>query len=100
MQYYSETLKKVFKTEAECLAAELSHEEKLKAEKERAEKLTTERKNRAKEVEDAYNAVVTAQKNYNQLKNKFIDDYGAFHFTFSTKDDNIWSFFEDYFKVF
>lgn len=88
MLYYSEVLDKKFKSEEECVQAEAKYAEEQKAAKEKAEALSRERKDRAKEVEDAYAAAITAQKEYRKLLNQFVKDFGSFHMTFST--DNFW----------
>lgn len=99
MKYYSETLNKVFENEKDCLNAEKEYKAKVEAEEKRKKELADSRKTRAKEVEDAYKAVIDAQKHYNELKNKFVDDFGSFHMTFSTTDD-FHSLFSDLFRIF
>ena len=99
MKYYSETLNKVFENEKDCLNAEKEYKAKIEAEEKRKKELADSRKARAKEVEDAYKAVIDAQKHYNELKNKFVDDFGSFHMTFSTTDD-FHSLFSDLFRIF
>jgi len=99
MKYYSETLNKVFENEKDCLNAEKEYKAKVEAEEKRKKELADSRKTRAKEVEDAYKAVIDAQKRYNELKNKFVDDFGSFHMTFSTTDD-FHSLFSDLFRIF
>jgi hypothetical protein len=99
MKYYSETLNKVFENEKDCLNAEKEYKAKVEAEEKRKKELADSRKARAKEVEDAYKAVIDAQKHYNELKNKFVDDFGSFHMTFSTTDD-FHSLFSDLFRIF
>ena len=99
MKYYSETLNKVFENEKDCLNAEKEYKAKVEAEEKRKKELADSRKARAKEVEDAYKAVIDAQKHYNELKNKFVEDFGSFHMTFSTTDD-FHSLFSDLFRIF
>lgn len=96
MKYYSETLRKAFDSEKECLEAEESFQKAQAAEQAKKEALANTRKARAKEVEDAYKAVLDAQKVYNDLRIKFIQDYGSYHMTISSKNDlfdNIWESF-------
>lgn len=100
MKYYSELLKKTYDSEKDCLKAEKEYNEKLEAEEKRKKELTENRKARAKEVEEAYKAVCEAQKHYNELRNQFVRDYGSFHMTFSSDDDNWNTLFEDWFKIF
>ena len=99
MKYYSETLNKVFENEKDCLKAEKEHKEKVEAEEKHKKELADSRKIRAKEVEDAYKAVIDAQKHYHELKNQFVKDFGSFHMTFSTTDD-FHSLFSDLFRIF
>ena len=99
MKYYSETLNKVFENEKDCLNAEKEYEAKVEEEEKRKKELADSRKVRAKEVEDAYKAIIDAQKHYNNLKNKFVEDFGSFHMTFSTTDD-FHSLFSDLFRIF
>ena len=99
MKYYSETLNKVFENEKDCLNAEKEYKAKVEEEEKRKKELADSRKIRAKEVEDAYKAIIDAQKHYNELKNKFVEDFGSFHMTFSTTDD-FHSLFSDLFRIF
>ena len=99
MKYYSETLNKVFENEKDCLDAEEEYKAKVEEEEKRKKELADSRKVRAKEVEDAYKAIIDAQKHYNELKNKFVEDFGSFHMTFSTTDD-FHSLFSDLFRIF
>ena len=98
MKYYSETLNKVFENEKDCLNAEKEYKAKVEEEEKRKKELADSRKIRAKEVEDAYKAIIDAQKHYNELKNKFVEDFGSFHMTFSTTDD-FHSLFSDLFRI-
>ena len=86
MKYYSETLNKVFENEKDCLKAEKEHKEKVEAEEKHKKELADSRKIRAKEVEDAYKAVIDAQKHYNELLTNFCKEYGSFHCTITNED--------------
>ena len=99
MKYYRENVNKVFENEKDCLDAEKEYKEKVEEEEKRKKELADSRKVRAKEVEDAYKAIIDAQKHYNNLKNKFVEDFGSFHMTFSTTDD-FHSLFSDLFRIF
>ena len=68
MKYYSETLDKLFDSEAELKKAENTALE----EKKRKQALKDERAKRAKEVDEAI-------EHASDLLNKFIEDYGTFH---------------------
>ena len=97
MQYYSEKLGKLFKTEEECTKAEQEHEAKVREEEERKTKLANERKTRAKEVEAAAQAVAEARKHYDELLRNFVKDYGSFHATVSS-DGNFFDLFSSMFE--
>ena len=96
------------KTVDEALAAEKEFDEavaKAKAEKEaaaakekaRKEELEKTRKERAKEVEDAFKAVLDAQKVYREKFDAFTRDYKGFHMTIHTGEDNPFNLFEPLF---
>lgn len=86
MKFYSEILRKVFDSATECQKAEAKYNEKLAADKAKQEALSKTRKDRAKEVEDAYHASIAAQKNYLELRDKFVRDYGSWHMTISSPE--------------
>jgi hypothetical protein len=99
MKIYSEKTNKEYKTVEDCLKAEKEFDEALEAEKAKKQKLSEEKKARAVEVEEAWKAVREANKKYVDLKNKFINDYGAFHMTLKDKDDNlVESLWESFFR--
>ena len=93
MVIYSEKLNKKFETVDECVKAEQEYEAKIAA-----EKAANDRKTRATEVEDAYKAVVEAQKVYREKLNAFIKDYGSFHMTLKTGDGNPFDLFHSFFE--
>lgn len=140
MKYFSETMNKVYDTVEELEAAEkalaekLAKEEQAKAEakakreqeiaeaKAKKEALAKERGERAKEVENAIKELTelrkecaekidAKQKIVNELVNKFIADFGSFHFTYRSGEDMpaisvakymkpFASMFDDFFKNF
>ena len=81
MKYYSEVTKQLYGTPEELTAAEDKAAQAQAAEEEKKKA----RQARAKEVEDAYKAAVEAHNHYIELKNKFLDDYKQFHYTFTEK---------------
>lgn len=93
MKYYSDLLKKPFDT-----VEELEKAEKEKKEQEFAiQKKNEERTLKAKEVEAAYKSYIETKKkafkeiddaynNYIALRNKFVNDYGSFHMTYTNND--------------
>ena len=94
MKYFSEKLNKVFDD-----VKSLEEEEKLLEEKNKQKaELAEIKKTRAQEVEDAFKKTLEARKEakelikkadeeYENLKSKFIKDYGYFHMSFSNVDD-------------
>lgn len=100
MKYYSEVLKKTFDTEKDCLAAEKDYNEKLEAAEKQKKELAEKRKERAKEVEEAYKEVQKAQKHYAELRTKFVKDYGSFHMTITSKDNDWDTIFNEWFNIF
>ena len=100
MKIYSEKTNKEYKTVEECLKAEEEFDKALALEKAKKQQLWETKKARATEVEEAWKSLREANKRYVELKNKFINDYGAFHMTFKDKDDNSWeSLFESFWKI-
>ena len=111
MKIYSEKTNKEYATVEDCLAAEKEYDDAIaakKAEEEKAlaeakakrEELATARKERATEVEDAYKAVLEAQKVYRQKLDAFVKDYGSFHMTVKTGDGNPFDLFNGFFDRF
>lgn len=100
--YYSKVLNKPFDSITEMRAEEKKYQD---AQREK-EELANKKRTRAKEVEDAYNAsmevrkeakkliddaktkasemIAEVDKKYEDLKNKFISDYGSFHMTYTS----------------
>ena len=81
MKFYSEVTKQLYDNEKDLIKAE----EKIAAEEQAKKAKDAEKGKRAKEVEAAYKASVEAQNKFNELKNKFIEDYGSFHMTYTEK---------------
>ncbi len=93
MKYVSEITGKTYNSEKQCLEAE-----KVFVETEKEKKAT--RVKRAKEVEEAYQKAVEANKTYRDVLNKFINDYGSFHMTYSNTSNLIDDVFNSVFKFF
>jgi hypothetical protein len=111
MKIYSEKTNKEYATVEDCLAAEKEYDDAIaekKAKEEKAlaeakakrEELAAARKERATEVEDAYKAVLEAQKVYRQKLDAFVKDYGSFHMTVKTGDGNPFDLFNGFFDHF
>lgn len=100
MKFYSEKTNKYYDTEKECLSAEKDYEEKLAAEKAKKEELSNARKTRANEVEEAYKQAIDAQNKYRKLLSSFCKDYGNFHMTIKTGEENPFNMFYGLFDRF
>lgn len=100
MKYYSEITRKYYDTESECIEAEKTHNAALEEAKAKKDALIAARKDRAKEIEEAYAAVRAAEKKYNKLRTDFIKDYGSFHMTFTSDDDDFFTDIREFFKFF
>ena len=100
MKFYSEKTNKYYDTQDECVKAEDKYEADLAEARAKKEALASERKARASEVEEAYKAVIEAQKNYRNLVRKFCRDYGSFHMTLRTGEENPFDLFESFFDRF
>lgn len=92
MKFYSEILDKKFDTAKECKEAEALHleaEAKAKADeeakaalrKERADMVEQARKHMCEVQERCAKEIETAQKDYLNLRNEFIKDYGYYHYS-------------------
>ena len=96
MKYYSEVTKKLYETAKELEAAE-QNVKNLQAAKIKAEELKKEqRATRAKEVEEALKAATEANKKATKLLKEFTKDYGYYHTSFTTKEDES---FDDFWDV-
>lgn len=99
MKYYSEITKQFYDNADACTLAEKLATEKIAKQEAEKKALAEAKATRAKEVTDAYKAVREAQKNYDELRNKFVQDYGYFHMSFTDPDEKTpFSFFEDIFR--
>ena len=78
----------MYDTETELIKAE-GLAAKAEAEKIAKEKAAKEqRATRAKEVEQALKDADAAKRKANQLLNKFVEDYGYFHTSYTLEDKN------------
>ena len=100
MKYYSENTRKFYDSEQECAQAEIEYNKKLAAEKAKKEELSSARRTRANEVEEAYKQAIDAQNKYRQLLSKFCKDYGKFHMTIKTGEENPFDMFYSFFDPF
>lgn len=98
MKIYSEKTNQEYASVDECLAAEEEFDKQAALEKAKKEELANTRKDRAKEVEDAYLAIIEAQKHFRKLLDAFTKDYGSFHMTVRTGEGNPFDLFDRFFK--
>lgn len=94
MRYYSDTLRKFFESEDECLTAEKDYSNKLAKEEAEKKALAEKRSTRAKEVESLYKAAAEAKKAYTKALSEFVRDYGSYHATFRTTDPLLFDLFD------
>ena len=111
MKILSEKTNKEYASVEECLAAEKEFDEaiaKEKAEKEKAlairkekqEKALAERKAAASIVEEKRQALIAAQKAYQDELSKFCSKYGAYHYTIKNGDESWFNMFDNFFNNF
>lgn len=100
MKYYSDVTKRLYDTaeelnKAETAVVKAEQERKAALAKKQAEqaKLKEQRAARAQEVTEAIRVRDEAQKKVNELVNKFVKDYGSYHYTWSS------DFIDDVFKT-
>jgi len=100
MRYYSDVTRKYYESEKACLEAEEAAQKEEAARKEAEAKAVEDRKAAAKKVEDAYAAMLTAQKEYTKLRREFINKYGAFHMTFCSDNSDSFDWIDQFFRIF
>ena len=88
MKDYSDVTKKLYDSEKECKEAEeLLIKAKAEEEAQKLEK-TKARKARAEAIDQSYEKLQEAQKEYSKLVAEFVRDYGSYHKTYSHRDDD------------
>ena len=111
MKIISEKTGKEYNSVELCLAAEKEYDERIakeKAEKEAKEKALAvkkeaaidERKEAASKVEEKRQALIAAQKAFQEELTKFCDKYGAYHYTVKNGDESWFNLFDNFFKNF
>lgn len=95
MKYYSEILRRTFDT-----VEELENEEKkVKEAEQKKELMLSKKKERAELVNNAFKELQDVRKeyyaklrekeeNYIKLRDEFVKDYGSWHMTYSSDNDN------------
>lgn len=90
MRYYSDLTKKFYDEVEECAKAEeLFRAEQAKKEAEALEK-SNARKEAAKKVEEAYNKLTLARKEYQKILSDFCKDYDYYHVSLDKNDVADW----------
>ena len=96
MKYFSEKTKKMYDKVELLQEAEKEYDKAHEVELKKIQ----QKKDRAKEIEKAYNDAKEACNKYNELVNKFIEDYGSYHISYYTgKDETIDSILEAMLKI-
>ena len=96
MKILSEKTGEIYDSVEACQEAErLFDEAEARKEAERKAKADA-RKIRATEVEDAYKAVIEAKKAYKEKLDAFVKDYGSFHMTLHTGENNPFDLFDTF----
>lgn len=85
MKYYSDKTKALYESVEQLQKAEAAYDK----EQEAALAKQRDRKNRAEEIKKAREVLRDAQKNYQDLLNKFVKDYGSYHETYSKESDSL-----------
>lgn len=85
MKYYSDKTKQLYESVELLQKAEVAYDK----EQEAALAKQRDRKNRAEEIKKAREVLKDAQKNYQDLLNKFVKDYGSYHETYSKESDSL-----------
>ena len=111
MKIMSEKTGKEYGSVEACLAAEKEYDERIakeKAEKEAKEKALVakkeaaiaERKAAASKVEEKRQALIAAQKAFQEELSAFCSKYGAYHYTVKNSDESWFNLFDNFFKGF
>lgn len=96
MKFYSELTKKLYDSNEACEKAEADYKQQLDEAEAKKKELAETKAARAKEVTDAYKKAREAQKEYEKLRNSFVQTYGAYHLSFTDPEERV-SFFENFF---
>ena len=95
MKFYSEKTKSLYTSTEELEIAEKAYDQEVE-EKQNKQK---EKKSRADEVMLAYKKIKEAEKDYYELKNKFVKDYGSYHMSYYNTDDSPFIGFDSIFSL-
>ena len=111
MKIVSEKTGKEYNSVELCLADEKAYDERIaqeKAKKEaeakalavKKEAAVAERKEAASKVEEKRQALIAAQKAYQEELTKFCNKYGAYHYTVKNGDESWFNLFDNFFNNF
>ena len=78
MKYYSDLTKKFYEKASECEKAEAAFKAEQKKKEEEALQKSNARKEAAKKVEEAYNKLIAAKKEYESILSNFCKEYGTY----------------------
>jgi len=90
MKYYSDLTKKFYEDPSECESAEEAFKEEQKKKEEEALQKSNARKEAAKKVDEAYNNLVAAKKEYEKVLSDFCKEYGAYHTSINKDSISDW----------
>lgn len=90
MKYYSDLTKKFYEKASECEKAEAAFKAEQKKKEEEALQKSTARKEAAKKVEEAYNKLIAAKKEYESILSDFCKEYGTYHTSINEDSISDW----------
>ena len=92
MKIVSEKTGKEYNSVELCLADEKAYDERIAQEK--------AKKEAASKVEEKRQALIAAQKAFQEELTKFCNKYGAYHYTVKNGDESWFNLFDNFFKNF
>lgn len=90
MKYYSDITRKFYEEAAECEKAEAAFKAEQKRKEEEALQKSNARKEAAKKVEEAYNKLIAAKKEYQSVLSDFCKEHGTYHTSLTKEDVSDW----------
>ena len=94
MIIYSEKTRGEYKSVEECLAAEAEYDKVLKAKEEEEKLWKAQKMERAEEVAEAFNNYIKASRQYCNLKDAYVRDYGDLKL--GVRGDEVFVYAEDF----
>lgn len=94
MKFYSDITKRFYEDVKSLEKEEKEFAQESAAKKKKAE----EKKKRAEEVTEAFRLAEEQKKKANELRNKFVKDYGSYYMSYNTTTEPDW-FSDDWFNL-